>query len=298
VVRLNLGAVRPFLLTHPDHVQRVLRERPEQYAREGMLWKPLRRLEGDGIAGEGQRWRDSRRLLQPRFTARGIDGLVGTMAGAIEGAVGELEPGTPVDLTGAMVRIVHRSLIRTFFGDRITPAEAARLGVAISTAFASLGWRIMLPFAPDWVRLPGDGAFRRAVASIDEVVYPHVRRARGDPGGRDLVSLLATQPDERRIRDDLVAMFVAGTETTALALTWLWLLVDAHPGVARALRDEVDGGDPALPYTGLVLRETLRLYPVGWLIPRTVTEPDVVGGVPIPAGATVLLSPYVTHRLP
>jgi cytochrome P450 len=298
VVRLNLGAVRPFLFTHPDHVQRVLRERPEQYAREGMLWKPLRRLEGYGIAGEGPRWQDSRRLLQPSFTARSVDGLLGTMAGAIEDAVGGFEPGGTLDLTEAMVRIVHRSLIRTFFGDRITPAEAARLGGAISTAFASLGWRIMLPFAPDWVRLPGDGAFRRAVRSIDDVIYPHVRRARDHPGGPDLVSLLAAQPDERRVRDDIVAMFVAGTETTALALTWLWLLVDAHPEVAKALQEEVDGGDPGLPYTRLVLQETLRLYPVGWLIPRTVTEPDVVGGVPIPAGATVLLSPYVTHRLP
>src|SRR6266545_8150938 len=109
VVRLNLGAVRPFLFTHPDHVQRVLRERPEQYAREGMLWKPLRRLEGYGIAGEGPRWRDSRRLLQPRFTARSIAGLLDLMAEAIDGAVGEFEPGARVDLTGAMVRVVHRS---------------------------------------------------------------------------------------------------------------------------------------------------------------------------------------------
>jgi cytochrome P450 len=293
VVRLNLGAVRPYLLTNPDHVQRVLRERPTQYAREGMLWKPLRRLEGHGIAGEGPPWRESRRLLQPVFTARSVDTLRGTMAGAIDAAVGEFAPGEPVDLTGAMVRIVHRSLIRTVFGDRITADESAKLGVAISTAFASLGWRIMLPFAPDWVRLPGDGAFRRAVREIDEVVYPHVRRARGDPGGDDLMAVLATQPDERRVRDDIVAMFVAGTETTALALTWLWLLVDAHPEVAARLEREPDGG-----YPKMVLQETLRLYPVGWLIPRTLTEPDVIDGIRLPAGATVLLSPYVTHRLP
>ncbi len=319
VVRLGLGAVRPFLFTAPDHVQRVLRERPEQYVREGMLWKPLRRLEGDGIAGEGPIWARSRRLLQPMFTAKHIAGVLDPMAEAIAVAVKQLDrnahSGTPIDVASEMTRVVHRSLIRAFFGDRISLDEAERLGRGISTAFASLGWRILLPFAPDWVRLPGDRAFRRAVQTIDEIIYPHVRRARRTAGGTNLLSLLAGardehgQPlDDRSVRDDVVAMFVAGTETTALALTWVWVMLDAHEQVAVTLQDEVDRvvGDhlPAahhvadLPYTKMVLQETMRLYPIGWLIPRTVTEPDVVDGVRIPAGATVLLSPYLTQRLP
>jgi len=318
VVRVNLGAVRPFLFTAPDHVQRVLRERPAQYAREGMLWKPLRRLEGDGIAGEGPNWARSRRLLQPMFTAKHIAGLLDPMAEAIAVAVRQLDrhanSGAPIDVAVEMTRVVHRSLIRAFFGDRISLDEAERLGQGISTAFASLGWRVLLPFAPDWVRLPGDGAFRRAVRTIDDVIYPHVRRARRTADGADLLSLLASARDEhgrpldeRSVRDDVVAMFVAGTETTALALTWVWGMLGAHPQVAATLQDEVDrvvGGDvasarhvSALPYTKMVLQETMRLYPIGWLIPRTVQEPDVVGGVPIPAGATVLLSPYLTQRL-
>jgi cytochrome P450 len=288
VVRLNLGAVRPYLLTNPDHVQRVLRERPDQYVREGMLWKPLRRLEGNGIASEGPSWERSRRLLQPLFTARSVAGVVEPMTAAIDEAVGELEG--EVDVIATMTRIVHRSLIRAFFGDRISRAEAERLGAAISTAFASLGWRIMLPFAPDWVRLPGDATFHRAVRQIDEVIVPHVRRAGGD--GRDILSWLATADgDEQRVRDDVVAMFVAGTETTALALTWVWLLLDQHPDVAKQL--EADPG-----YARPVLQEALRLYPVGWLIPRSLAAPDEIDGVPIPEGATVFLSPYVTHRLP
>ena len=290
VVRLNLGAVRPYLLTHPDHVQRVLRERPEQYAREGMLWKPLRRLEGNGIASEGPSWERSRRLLQPLFTARSVNAVVDPMSDAIDEAVGELETGESVDVIATMTRIVHRSLIRAFFGDRISRAEAERLGGAISTAFASLGWRIMLPFAPDWVRLPGDATFRRAVRQIDDVIVPHVRRARGD--GTDILSWLAKDAtDEHLVRDDVVAMFVAGTETTALALTWVWLLLDKHPDVAERL-----DADPG--YAKPVLQEALRLYPVGWLIPRSVVTPDELDGEPIPKGATVFLSPYVTHRLP
>jgi cytochrome P450 len=319
IVRLSLGAVRPYLLTNPDHVQRVLRERPTQYVRDGMLWKPLRRLEGDGIASDGPSWDRSRQLLQPIFTTRSIAGVLDAMAEAIVAGVDELaadaRAGRRVELIEGMTRVVFRALIRAFFSDRISPDEAGRLGGAISTAFSALGWRIVLPFAPDWVRLPGDRAFARAVREIDEITYPHVRRARDNAGGHDILSLLAAARDERgepltdrQVRDDVVSMFVAGTEATALTMAWLWLLLDAHDDVAGRVVEEVDrvvgGATPApahlgeLTYTRMVLQETMRLFPAGWLIPRTVAEPDVMDGVRLPAGATVLVSPYVMHRLP
>ena len=103
-------------------------------------------------------------------------------------------------------------------------------------------------------------------------------------------------------------MFVAGTETTALTLTWLWLLLDAHPAVLARVTEEVAaviGTDvpqqhhlPALVQTRMALQEVNRLYPVGWILPRTLAQDDAIGGVPMRAGSTVLISPYLTHRLP
>jgi cytochrome P450 len=103
-------------------------------------------------------------------------------------------------------------------------------------------------------------------------------------------------------------MFAAGTESTALTLTWLWVVLDAHPDVATRMADEIGsvaGADrviglahlPRLTYTKMVLQELLRLYPVGWIMPRTAAADDVIGGVPIKAGETVLFSPYLMHRL-
>ncbi|GAA3221767.1 cytochrome P450 [Dactylosporangium siamense] len=320
IVRLDVGPVRPLLLTSADHVQLVLRERSSQYVRDGMLWKPLRRLEGDGIASDGPSWQRSRNLLQPIFTARAVRGVLDAMADAIVAAVAELEAdgraGRPVELVEGMTRVVFRALIRAFFADRIPSGEAGVLGAAISTAFGALGWRIALPFAPDWLPVPGDQRFRRAVRQIDDIVYPHVQRVRGDGGGDgDILSLLVAARDEngaaltdRQVRDDVVSMFVAGTEATALTLSWLWMALDAHPDVAARVVEEVDAvvGDAApapehldrLVYTRQVLQETMRLWPAGWIVPRTAAEPDVIDGVPIRAGATVLVSPYVMHRLP
>ncbi len=320
IVRLDVGPVRPLLLTNPDHVQRVLRERPQQYVRDGMLWKPLRRLEGDGIASDGPSWQRSRSLLQPIFTARAVGGVLDAMAAAITSTVAELEAegraGRGVDLVEGMTRVVFRALVRAFFADRISREESGLLGASISTAFSALGWRIALPFAPDWLPVPGDRRFRRAVRQIDEIVYPHVQRVRdsgGDSG--DILSLLVaaraedgTPLTDRQVRDDVVSMFVAGTEATALTLSWLWMALDAHPDVAARVADEVDAvvGDAApapehlerLVYTRQVLQETMRLFPAGWIVPRTAAEADVIDGVPIRAGATVLVSPYVMHRLP
>jgi cytochrome P450 len=327
LARLHLGLTRPYLATHPDHVQHILR-RPEIYRREGMIWRPLRRLEGYGIAAEGPSWRTSRRVLQPLFTARSIGALQPRMAAAVAEVMdllaGRDRPGQPLDLITTMTSLVHRVLIRVFFSDRISVGQADRLGVAISTAFQSLGWRMLLPFVGDRVPLPGDRPFLRAVRTVDELVYPMIRAGRDRPGGasgasgasgaHDLVTLLAGAVDEhgdrladQRVRDDVVAMFIAGTETTALALTWLWLLVGSHPEVAGRLAEEVaevvgEGPPepahlPRLGYTRMVLQEALRLYPVGWVVPRTVAEPDLLAGVPMRPGATVLLSPYLTHRL-
>jgi cytochrome P450 len=318
LVRLHLGLTRPYLATHPDHVQHILRN-PQVYRREGMMWEPIRRLEGDGIAGEGPSWQTSRRILQPQFTAKNILQLLEPMTLAVSEAIDDLAARAvasgPLDVATEMTRIMHRVLIRVFFGDRISLGDADRLGEAISTAFVSLGSRMLLPFVSDSVPLPGDRAFRRAVKTVDELMYPHILACREQGGdGDDLVAFLARAVDEhgaeldnKRVRDDVVAMFVAGTETTALALTWLWLLIDAHPHVAQRLRDEVAGvvghGIPSqehlsrLTYTRMVLQETLRLYPVGWILPRTAAQRDVIDGTVLQPRATVLLSPYLTHRL-
>jgi len=319
IVRLHLGLFRPYLVTHPQHVQQVLRDEDSHYLRDGMLWKPLRRLNGNGIAGDGPAWAASRKMFQTLFAAKHIASLVDQMADAVAEAVDALDEaagsGTLIDGFAEMNRIVHRVLVRVFFGDHISLAEAERLGAAINTAFTSLGSRMLLPFVPGSIPMPGDAAFHRAVRTVDEIIFPLVRERISRPvGGTDMVARLCEARDEngdppevQLVRDDLVAMFIAGTETTALALTWLWVLLDSHPEVAANVTAEVDrvvgrarlrrAHVAQLRYTKMVLHEVLRLYPAGWVLPRTVKVPHLIDGVAIHAGATILLSPYLTHRM-
>jgi cytochrome P450 len=318
-VRLDLGFFRPYLLTQPQHVQHVLRDNAANYVREGMMWKPFRRLVGNGIGGEGRGWEFSRKVLQPVFSGRSIAAITDEMGEAITEAVDDLErrnkPDRPVDAGREMTRFVQIAIIRVFFGNRISLNDADRLGDAIRTATLSLGSRMLLPFVPHAIPLPGDGPFMRAVRTVDEVMLPIIQEARRGPAnGDDVISLLLRARSEtgepltdRQIRDDVVSLFVAGSESTAVALTWLWVALDKNPQVATRLHEEVEGvvgGERPgrshvrkLTYTKLVLQELMRVYSVGWIVPRTAAGDDVIAGIMIKKGATILISPYLTHRL-
>jgi len=320
LVRLDLGLVRPYLVTDPAHVQHVLRDHTPDYVRQGMFWKPLRRLFGNGILVDTPQWEHSRQRLTPLFSGRSIDSLIDEMADTIRSSVDELHPRLTapdgVDAADAMAAIVQRLVSRVFFSDRITREQIDRLIPAIDTAGVAVAPRLLLPSVPHAVPLPGDRAFRRSVATIDEVMYPLVRRTREEGGtATDIAATLCRATDDSgrplsdaQIRDDVVSMFAAGSETTATALVWFFVAVGGRPDVAKRLRAEVErvvGGDDItaahlsqLKYLRMVLQELVRLYPVGWLIPRTAARDDVIDGWRVPAGSTMLISPYLTHRLP
>jgi len=321
LVRINLGSFRPYLVTHPRHVQHVLRDRAENYERagDGLFWRPVKRLFGEGILGEGQIWSASRRMLQPMFTAKRVEAMIDGMAEAIRDAVDELDQpssaGRTVDIGAEQARIVCRAIMRVLFADKISVADAMRVVDAQDIIATAVIPRIIVPFAPLSLPMPGDRPFRRAKRIVDDVLVPVVRatRAVADEGD-DVISTLwrartddGRQLDEQQVRNDTVAMFAATTETTINVLTWFWPHLEQRPDIADRLYAEIDrvvGGEPVrrehlpeLTYTRMVLDELLRLYPIGWIIPRRAVAADEIDGVPIEAGATVVASPLVTQRM-
>ncbi|MER7167225.1 cytochrome P450 [Micromonospora sp. NPDC000207] len=322
VVRIGLGLSRPYLVTHPAHVQQVLAERPTVYQRgsDTALWRSVRRVVGDGILGEGEEWTTSRKVLAPLFRPARITGiaasLVATVADAVQGIEAAAATATPVDMAGELTRIVAGVSVRTFFADRLSLDDALRITEAQATILTAMIPRVVAPFVPWWLPMPGDRRFHASVRTIDDILLPVLRRAVHEPtDGDDVLSMLvrarAADGDalpDRRMRDDLVSMVAVATETSQTALTWLWPVLAGRPDVTARLTDEIDrvvGAGPVraehltrLTYTGMVLTELLRLYPPGWILPRRATTDDVLGGVRIPKGATVLLSPYATARMP
>lgn len=172
----------------------------------------------------------------------------------------------------------------------------------------------------DWVPTPRNLRMNRAVATIDRVLYKIIaqRRASGartDESKQDLLGILldardedGAKMDDRQLRDEAVTLFLAGHETTALALAHTFYLLSKHPDVERKLLAEIDsvlGGKLAtaedvrrLTYTDQVLKESMRLFPPAWTTGREATEPIELGGYSIPKGAQLLVSQWVVHRDP
>ncbi|MGR6916647.1 cytochrome P450 [[Actinomadura] parvosata] len=320
IVRLHLGPFRPYLVSHPDHVQQVLKTDWTNFVREGVFWRPLQRLIGhESILGEGEGWASARKILQPLFTARYVASLAEDMADIIAeriAGLGDLTRGdSPIDVEHHMTSIVNQAVIKVLFGGRISPETAESLAPEFATCATSIGFRMLLPFASYSIRLPGDRAFLRAAKKIDEIVYPLIERAkRENNDGKEVVSALLTarlekegRADLRQVRDDLVNIYGAASETTAMSLIWLWQVLHDHPDVNARLQEEIDrvvGGGPVrpshvaeMPYLRAVLQELLRVYPNAWVVPRQTVADTVIGGVPVKAGSQVLISPYTTHRL-
>ncbi|GAA2868130.1 cytochrome P450 [Streptosporangium fragile] len=317
VVRLDFGPFRPYLVTYPDHVQQVLRGNYSNYAREGGIWRPVRRVFGTTIMGQGSAWETSRKILQPIFTSRFVASLGDGLAKTIEEGVGKLDgaagSGRPIDTAEEMSRIVNMAVIRVLFGDKISHRDGERLCAALDSAARLMTLRLLVPFVPFLVPMPGDKAVADAIRLTDEVVRPLILKARAEPDeGVDVISALsrarASGPEEdENMRHDIIGIYAGATETTAMTLTWLWPVLNNHPEVYARLIDEVDrvvGAGPVqathlpeLRYTKMVLQELLRLYPTAWLWSRRAVESTELGGVRIKAGSQVLVSPYATHRL-
>ena len=152
--------------------------------------------------------------------------------------------------------------------------------------------------------------------TIDACVYEYLAAERPkDFVGAGLVKLLfdgsraqGDEFDDRSLRDQLLTVFFAGHETTATSLSWIHYLLDEHPHARAKVRAEVDGvlrgrvptcADlDALTYTDQVINEALRLYSPIHSISRVALTDDVLGGYHIPAGTTIYVSLYATHRLP
>ncbi|HKW95658.1 MAG TPA: cytochrome P450 [Methylomirabilota bacterium] len=312
VVSMRLGVHRAYLVSHPDHVKRVLQDNARAYAK-GPPAARVHALFGDSLTVvDGDRWRQRRRQVHPAFQA----GQHASFATIVARASAELldrwrplgERGEPVDVVSEMRRLTQTIIIRAVFGE-VRPAEIQALGEALDLAVAHVDQRLWSALGWLEVPTPAGAKYRRALRVVNAFVAQRVSAARRDgssPG--PLLAALLDPLSDAELHDELKALLVAGHTTTASALAWTWYRLSEHPEargrIEEESRDVLAGRAPGLDdlarlgYTRRVIEEVLRLHPPTWLTARTPVEDDELGGYRIPAGSLVLLSPYVTHRHP
>jgi cytochrome P450 len=308
---------------HPDQVKYVLQDNYANYpARSPVVVEKFRQVVGDGlVTTQGDVWAAQRRLAQLAFQRDRLNALAGLMVSATDEMLDEwqehAEHGRPVDVQSEMMHLILNILASALFSADMR-RDAAKIELAVATQAKWLNDEVVSGVTvPLSVPIPRHRRFLEQRRSLDEVVEPLIaeRRRSGEDKG-DFLSMLLDAEDEetgekmsdQMVKDQVKTFLIAGHETTATTLGWTFYLLAKYPEADRRGHEEVDqllgGRKPGpddgkqLTYMAMVLDESLRLYPPLWTVARSPIHDDEVDGYRVPAGGTIILSPYITHRHP
>lgn len=330
IVSIPMAHLRIVLLTHPRHVKLILQDCTENY-RKGSPYAGLRRFLGNGLlTSEGENWRIQRRRVQPPFHRAAVLGTAGLIDRCIGECLEEWRPGpaghVDADLYVSMMRLTLEVAARALFGSTLSSPDKLALSDSLKILIHQANEdALTLLKPPAWLPTPRKTRVKKALERLDGIIFRSIAE-RMKPGAEkhdDFLGRLievrdeetpkgmSSRMSERQLRDEIVSFFIAGHETTATALSWILYLVASHPEPRQKLREElrefrarVAAGQAALedslalPYTTAVIKEGLRLYPPGWILPRQAVNDDVIDGYDIPAGSIAVICPYVMHRHP
>lgn len=319
VAGFRLGKLPFFLVNHPELIKDVLVTQGGNFTR-GRALSRAKPVLGEGLlTSEGDFHKRQRRLVQPAFHRQRFAAYGETMAAEAARFAGHWRDGQTVAMDQEMAHLTLAVVGQTLFGADVG-ADAGDVHDAL-VDILDAARLIRLPIRLETLQklpLPAIKRFTAARDRLDAIVYRLIaeRRAGGEDRGDLLSMLLAAEDDEgdgagmsdQQVRDEAMTLFLAGHETMANALTWVWYLLAQNPEAEGALHAELDSvlagrapsaaDMPALPYTRAMLAESMRLYPPVWVIGRRAIAACTVGDTPIPAGAYVLLSQYLMHRDP
>ena len=316
IANFRLGGIDVYFVRHPDLVREVLITQRASFTMTSLRAK-INAVVGEGLfTSRGELHARQRRLMLPVFRKSRIEAYAGQMAELSRRARDQWQSGATVDIADEMMKLTMLIAAQALFEQDIgSDTQAVSHNIDVVLEFFT---RLSSPFLKLSLALPlpSSRRFKKAVRDLDTVIYRMIERRRDTAGsGKDLLSLLMQARDdqtnvqmtEKQLRDEVLTLLIAGHETTANVLAWIFYLLAKHPDAEQRLHDEaraVLGGRAAftaadierLARTRRVMQEGLRLYPPGWFIGREAQTDVRLGGYTVPRGAVVMMSQYVTHR--
>ena len=321
ILERNMFGRKLFVLNDPAAIKHVLIDNAANYRKTEITRRILEPGLGKGlITSEGETWRAHRRTMSPSFDIRSIAAYTPVMTTAAEELLAHWDnvpAGAAVDVQTAMMEVTLNIISRTMFSNdsddivTIMARSAGRYQMEMRPNIMDMmGW-------PKWLAgLPRRNVASRTMGEFDRVIDRLIEERSRDPGShpKDLLARLVAARDEQtgvgmsaqEVRDHVITIFLAGHETTAMALTWTWFLLSQHPAVEAKLHAEIDsvlgGRAPThddlskLVYARMVIDESMRIYPPVHTIARQAIAEDTLVGQRIPKGSTVMIAPWVLHR--
>ncbi len=305
-----------YLLNNPDYIHEVFVTQASKFYK----WKGSEKRLGESLLGnglirnDGESWKRQRRLVQPSLHAKRIEAYGQIMVENTLRMLESWQDGETRAIDVDMMKLTLSVLTKSLF-DVDSSQEAEDIGEALDILQRLLPMQAQAFISlPDWVPTPMNRKLQAATQKLDEIVVRIINRRRSEPTEKgDLLAMLITAGDDdgtrmsdKQLRDEVMTLLIAGYETAASTLTWLWYLLSQHPDIEAKLHQEVDSvlanqlptvQDLArMPYVDMIVREVLRCYPPAWLVGRQPIEDVLIGPYCIPTGSLILISPYLTHH--
>ena len=296
-----------YLLNHPDYIRHVLVDNNRNYSKATRSNQIFGKVVGEGlVTAEGETWRKQRRMMQPAFHHTRIEKLDGLIVEVTHSMLDRwqlaFESNQPIDIAREMAALTLTVTMRALFGVDLGD-EVRELGEIINRA-------------ANYFEKPSNPQLIQSAREFGEIVDRIIQqRKQNFKDGGDLLSSMILARDENgsgmddeQLRNQVMTLTLAGYETTASTLTWTWHLLSQNLWAVDRLRSEVrerlKGRPPRysdlddLSFTGMVLDESLRLYPPAWILGRRALGDDVIDGYAIPANTVIAICIYTMHRHP
>lgn len=315
IFRWSFGPLPAYVVNHPSLIEAILITQVHKFAKSSVYRRGLRILGNGLVNSEGTFWQRQRRLVQPGFHQNRIASYSNIMIDYTQRLLEQWQDGEVRDIHQEMMTLALAIVAKALLDVDITD-DREGIHAALNVVIHENDQLVNQYLIPNWLPTPSHFRYQQATQQLDAIIYRMIaeRRATGNDKG-DLLSLLLQVRDEdgsqmtdQQVRDEAATLLLAGHETTANALTWLWFLLAQHPQTEAKLHEELQtvlGGRlptlqdiPRLQYTEFVVLESMRLYPPVWGMSRVATETCELGNYSIPVGTTVFMSQWLMHRDP
>ena len=310
------------IVNEPALVREVLNDERGIFPKSDLMVDATEPLIGDAMfVSSGERWRRQRAMIDPAFSHMRVGHAFPSMAAAVDAFEERLDglaaAGEAFSLDLAMSQLTADVICRTIFSTELATDASREVFECFDVFERGIGQvnLMRMIFAPAFAKTPHApevlDACARIRARLGEMVDPRLEgRIEHDDICGAVVAARDAATGEGFTREELIdqlgVFFLAGHETTASVLTWLFELLVEEPTLADAIAAEVDevvGEGPVifehtknLPVLRAIFRETARLYPPITFLPRVAMERTRLGGHRIRRGALVMIAPWTIHR--
>lgn len=323
LVEMHLPFGKIYLTDRPELIKYVLQQNHRNYTKTAIVRTILREQIGNGLlTSEGDYWLKQRRAIQPGFHRNKLAAIAEVMVEEINKYMDEVlddlaKTGEEFDLMKEMTHLAFRIVSKCLFGEIVDDAKLKRIDKIVSELQQFVIDQVRKPFARPWFYISGVYERKKALKEEGDQLILEIIKARQQSGKKqdDLLDMLletkyedGSKMTNQQLLDEAIVLYVAGHETSAIALSWAWYLLATHPEIEEhfLIKIQKEIGSQVLSFEQLnklsyslqIIEETMRLYPPAWIIDREPLSDDEFNGIQIEKSHDVVCLVYGVHRNP